>query len=252
MRRASASVVASGNSMCTSRPASSAHRDLGVQPGGQAQVDQIHRGVSNDGVQVVVVATRPSRSRAQHLCGVLKKGSSGKNARLLADSPGPAPEQTVTPDRETNCGALPGGQPHAIAVVGAVVLTGLGRTVRIVPQARAYVIERLGSYSRTLDAGLNTVVPFIDRVRARIDLRELTRALDAFASGFGHHRAGEAAVPGPGAPTPEHLTAKAAAAAQSANGHTARTRGRVSKRITGGRLEGEPDRISGTPSTPAA
>jgi regulator of protease activity HflC (stomatin/prohibitin superfamily) len=41
-----------------------------------------------------------------------------------------------------------------------------------VPQARAYVIERLGSYSRTLDAGLNTVVPFIDRVRARIDLRE--------------------------------------------------------------------------------
>ena len=40
------------------------------------------------------------------------------------------------------------------------------------PQARAYVIERLGSYSRTLDAGLNTVVPFIDRVRARIDLRE--------------------------------------------------------------------------------
>jgi SPFH domain / Band 7 family len=41
-----------------------------------------------------------------------------------------------------------------------------------VPQARAYVIERLGSYGRTLDAGLNTVVPFIDRVRARIDLRE--------------------------------------------------------------------------------
>jgi regulator of protease activity HflC (stomatin/prohibitin superfamily) len=38
--------------------------------------------------------------------------------------------------------------------------------------ARAYVVERLGSYSRTLDAGLNTVVPFIDRVRARVDLRE--------------------------------------------------------------------------------
>ncbi len=59
-----------------------------------------------------------------------------------------------------------------IAIVGAVVLTGFGRTVRVVPQAHAYVIERLGSYSRTLDAGLNTVVPFIDRVRARIDLRE--------------------------------------------------------------------------------
>ena len=59
-----------------------------------------------------------------------------------------------------------------IAVAGAVVLVGFGRTVRIVPQARAYVIERLGSYSRTLDAGLNTIVPFIDRVRARVDLRE--------------------------------------------------------------------------------
>jgi regulator of protease activity HflC (stomatin/prohibitin superfamily) len=59
-----------------------------------------------------------------------------------------------------------------IAVAAAAVLAGVGRTVRIVPQARAYVIERLGSYSRTLDAGLNTVVPFIDRVRARIDLRE--------------------------------------------------------------------------------
>src|ERR1700745_1604265 len=59
-----------------------------------------------------------------------------------------------------------------IAVVGAVVLSGFARTVRIVPQARAYVVERLGSYSRTLDAGLNSVVPFIDRVRARVDLRE--------------------------------------------------------------------------------
>jgi regulator of protease activity HflC (stomatin/prohibitin superfamily) len=59
-----------------------------------------------------------------------------------------------------------------VIAVAAVVLVGFGRTVRIVPQARAYVIERLGSYSRTLDAGLNTVVPFIDRVRARVDLRE--------------------------------------------------------------------------------
>jgi regulator of protease activity HflC (stomatin/prohibitin superfamily) len=59
-----------------------------------------------------------------------------------------------------------------VIAVAAAVLVGFGRTVRIVPQARAYVIERLGSYSRTLDAGLNTVVPFIDRVRARIDLRE--------------------------------------------------------------------------------
>jgi regulator of protease activity HflC (stomatin/prohibitin superfamily) len=358
-----------------------------------------------------------------------------------------------------------------IAVVGAVVLTGFGRTVRIVPQARAYVIERLGSYSRTLDAGLNTVVPFIDRVRARIDLREqvvsfapqpvitednlvvhidtvlyfqvtdpkaatyeianfiqaieqltvttlrnviggldlertltsreqinaelrgvldeatgkwgirvnrvelkaidppgsikdamekqlraerdkraailtaegarqsqiltaegakqgailtaegakqaailtaegerqaqillaqgqaqaigtvfeaihqgrpdpellayqylqtlpkiasgdgnhtwlipseLTRALDAFASGFGHHRTGGAAAPSPDTPAPEQLTAKALARTPSGNGNTARTRGRDSKRSTGGQQDREPDRISGATGTAAA
>src|SRR6266576_110235 len=59
-----------------------------------------------------------------------------------------------------------------VAVVAALMFIGFGRTVRIVPQARAYVVERLGSYSRTLDAGLNTIVPFVDRVRSRIDLRE--------------------------------------------------------------------------------
>jgi regulator of protease activity HflC (stomatin/prohibitin superfamily) len=59
-----------------------------------------------------------------------------------------------------------------VAVVAAVMVVGFGRTVRIVPQARAYVVERLGSCSRTLDAGLNSVEPFIDQIRARVDLRE--------------------------------------------------------------------------------
>ena len=44
--------------------------------------------------------------------------------------------------------------------------------VRIVPQARAGVVERLGRYTRTLDAGLTLIVPFIDRVKPLIDLRE--------------------------------------------------------------------------------
>src|SRR6266581_4534610 len=59
-----------------------------------------------------------------------------------------------------------------IAVVAVLVLVTLARTVRIVPQARAGVIERLGRYSRTLTPGLTLVVPFIDRIRALIDLRE--------------------------------------------------------------------------------
>src|SRR5437667_10572853 len=59
-----------------------------------------------------------------------------------------------------------------LLVVAAFVLVTLARTVRSVPQARAGVVERLGRYSRTLSAGLAIVVPFIDRIREMIDLRE--------------------------------------------------------------------------------
>src|SRR2546425_9242237 len=59
-----------------------------------------------------------------------------------------------------------------LLVVAAFLLLTLGRTIRIVPQARAAVVERLGRYSRTLSPGLALVVPFIDRIRPMIDLRE--------------------------------------------------------------------------------
>jgi regulator of protease activity HflC (stomatin/prohibitin superfamily) len=59
-----------------------------------------------------------------------------------------------------------------VLIVAAFVLVTLARTIRIVPQARAGVIERLGRYSRTLNAGLAIVIPFVDRVREMIDLRE--------------------------------------------------------------------------------
>jgi regulator of protease activity HflC (stomatin/prohibitin superfamily) len=58
-----------------------------------------------------------------------------------------------------------------LAVFFAVVVT-LAKTVRIVPQARAGVVERLGRYSRTLNPGLTILVPFVDRLRPLIDLRE--------------------------------------------------------------------------------
>ncbi len=48
----------------------------------------------------------------------------------------------------------------------------LAKTVRIIPQARAGIVERFGKYKETLNAGLNIVVPFVDRVRYLIDLRE--------------------------------------------------------------------------------
>ncbi|WP_214110248.1 SPFH domain-containing protein [Acrocarpospora catenulata] len=58
-----------------------------------------------------------------------------------------------------------------IVVVLFAVLT-VFRTLRIVPQARAANVERLGRYHRTLEPGLNFVIPYIDRVRPLIDLRE--------------------------------------------------------------------------------
>ncbi len=60
-------------------------------------------------------------------------------------------------------------------VAGVVVLFLLlvfARTIRIVPQARAGVVERLGRYNRTLDPGMTFLVPFVDRLRPLIDLRE--------------------------------------------------------------------------------
>ena len=48
----------------------------------------------------------------------------------------------------------------------------LSRAIRIVPQASAGIVERLGRYNRTLGAGLTLIVPFIDRLRQLIDLRE--------------------------------------------------------------------------------
>jgi regulator of protease activity HflC (stomatin/prohibitin superfamily) len=62
------------------------------------------------------------------------------------------------------------------AIVGAVVVIFLiilfARTVRIVPQARAGIVERLGRYSRTLNPGMTVLVPFVDRLKPLIDLRE--------------------------------------------------------------------------------
>src|SRR4051795_12743347 len=53
-----------------------------------------------------------------------------------------------------------------------VIVVVVVRSVRIIPQARAGVVERLGRYSRTLDPGVALLVPFVDRVKPLIDPRE--------------------------------------------------------------------------------
>ena len=57
-------------------------------------------------------------------------------------------------------------------VVVVFLLIAFARTVRIIPQARAGIVERFGRYSRTLTPGLAILVPFIDRLKPLIDLRE--------------------------------------------------------------------------------
>ena len=58
------------------------------------------------------------------------------------------------------------------AVLAVIVLFLLSKAVRIVPQANTFVIERLGRYSRSLGPGIHLLVPGIDRVRAKMDMRE--------------------------------------------------------------------------------
>jgi regulator of protease activity HflC (stomatin/prohibitin superfamily) len=59
-----------------------------------------------------------------------------------------------------------------LIVFVALIALVVWRSVRIVPQAKAGIVERFGRYHRTLNAGLNMVVPFIDRLLPLIDLRE--------------------------------------------------------------------------------
>src|ERR1051325_900840 len=57
-------------------------------------------------------------------------------------------------------------------IVVVFVLIVIFRTIRIIPQARAGIVERLGPYHRTLEPGLAMILPFVDRLRPLIDLRE--------------------------------------------------------------------------------
>ncbi len=62
-----------------------------------------------------------------------------------------------------------------LIILGAVifiVLILVIRNIQIVPQAHAYVIERLGAYSTTWDTGLHIKVPFIDRISKKVSLKE--------------------------------------------------------------------------------
>ena len=59
-----------------------------------------------------------------------------------------------------------------IGAIALLMVVTLVKAVRIVPQQRQDVVERLGRYKRTLNPGLNLLIPFIDAVRTKVDMRE--------------------------------------------------------------------------------
>lgn len=67
-------------------------------------------------------------------------------------------------------GALAGLVLLAVLVIFAIIV--VAKSVALIPQAEAAVIERLGRYSKTVSGQLTLLIPFIDRIRARVDLRE--------------------------------------------------------------------------------
>jgi regulator of protease activity HflC (stomatin/prohibitin superfamily) len=60
----------------------------------------------------------------------------------------------------------------AVLIIAVLAIVTLLRSVRIVPQARAAVVERLGRYTRTQGPGVAVLLPFVDRMRPLIDMRE--------------------------------------------------------------------------------
>jgi regulator of protease activity HflC (stomatin/prohibitin superfamily) len=59
-----------------------------------------------------------------------------------------------------------------LAVLAILVAFVVAASIRIVPQARRYNIERVGRYQRTLQPGLNLIIPLVDRVNTKLDVRE--------------------------------------------------------------------------------
>lgn len=55
-----------------------------------------------------------------------------------------------------------------IGIIALLIVIVIARNIKIVPQAHAYVIERLGAYSQTWGTGLHIKVPFIDRISKRV------------------------------------------------------------------------------------
>ncbi len=61
---------------------------------------------------------------------------------------------------------------YALIIIGVLVIITFFKTIRIVPNQHAYIVERLGKYSQTLEAGFHILAPFIDKVSYKFSLKE--------------------------------------------------------------------------------
>ncbi len=63
---------------------------------------------------------------------------------------------------------------YLLIVIVIIAITG----IKIIPQSKAYVIERLGAYNKTLHTGLNYVIPIIERISNKVSLKEIVKDFD--------------------------------------------------------------------------
>ena len=62
-----------------------------------------------------------------------------------------------------------------IIIVVIILLGVVVSSIKIVPQAQAFVVERLGSYNQTWNNGLHFLIPFVDRIAKRVNLKEIVK-----------------------------------------------------------------------------
>lgn len=59
-----------------------------------------------------------------------------------------------------------------IVILLVLLIIVVARTIRIVPQSYAYVVERIGAYNRTCNVGLHVLIPLVDRIANKVSLKE--------------------------------------------------------------------------------
>jgi regulator of protease activity HflC (stomatin/prohibitin superfamily) len=67
---------------------------------------------------------------------------------------------------------MPGIGPYIVAAVFLLIIILIANSVRVVPQARAYIIERVGAYSATWGVGLHFKIPVLDKIENIVSLKE--------------------------------------------------------------------------------